>query len=152
MVGILAAAAALLSRSDVEGADAAAVARWWELRDDPGRAAALYRNALGSLEEGETWSWAARRYARLLKRGGARRDAVAYWRRLWRAGDRQAGIEIAKYLEHEARDLAAAAAVTRGVLASAPEAERPEVERRLARLWRKLERHKAAPTEGLSRL
>ena len=54
-------------------------------------------------------------------------------------GNRGAGIELAKYLEHEARDLPAAKEVTRAVLASCPKAERLEVEHRLARIRRKLQ-------------
>jgi len=139
LVGVLESVAALLSRADLEAPDAAAVARWWELENEPGRATALYRSALPGLEEGEDWSWAAGRYAMLLKRAGARKEAVAVWRRLWSEGDRGAGIEIAKYLEHEARDLPAAKEVTRTVLASSPKAERLEVEHRLARIRRKLQ-------------
>jgi uncharacterized protein YprB with RNaseH-like and TPR domain len=139
LVGVLASVAALLSQEALEASDAAAVARWWELENEPDRARALYQSALPGLEGGEDWPWAAGRYAMLLKRGGARKEAAPLWHRLWSQGDRGAGIEIAKYLEHEARDLSAAKEVTRTILASCPKTERKKVKHRLERLRRKLQ-------------
>jgi len=138
LVGVLTSVAALLSRDNLNASDAAAVARWCEFEEEPERAAALYRSALPGLEGEEDWSWAAGRYTRILKRAGVRKEAVPLWHRLWSQGDRGAGIEIAKYLEHEARDLPAAEEVTRTILASCSDTERLEVEHRLARIRRKL--------------
>jgi len=140
MTGILARLAHLLASEDLAPEDAAGVARWCEARGDLERARRLYQDAMPHLDGGPQWSWAAPRYAMLLKRGGARAQAVEIWRRLWAAGDLGAAVEIAKYLEHEARDLAAAEDVARAALERAEEHDRPDVEHRLARIRRKLRR------------
>jgi uncharacterized protein YprB with RNaseH-like and TPR domain len=137
MAGILAAVSALFAAEELEPADAAAVARWWECERQPDRAAALYARALPGLAGERDWSWAAARYALLLKRAGRRREAADLWRELWAGGDRAAAVEIAKYLEHQARDLAAAEEVAAALLAGTPAAERAEVRRRLERIRRK---------------
>ncbi|HVR74006.1 MAG TPA: ribonuclease H-like domain-containing protein, partial [Planctomycetota bacterium] len=138
LVSILSFAADLFSRPDLDPADLILLARWWEHRDEPVRAEAIYESAVPRLEEGPDWQWAARRYAILLKRSGSRGNAVGLWRRLWARGDIEAGIEVAKYLEHEARDLPAAEEVTSAVLGGAPGPRRAELEHRLSRIRRKL--------------
>jgi hypothetical protein len=141
LTGVLARLAALFSRDDLDAEDAAAVARWWEYAGEPGRAAPLYRAALPWLEGSDDWAWAASRHAMLCKRSGAREESVALWQRLWANGDAPAGVELAKHLEHRARDLAGALAMTRALLAAAPQPrEREALERREARLERKLAR------------
>ena len=55
--------------------------------------------------------WAARRHAHLLKRSGKRGKAADIWSRLWAEGDRDAGLELAMYFEHHARDLPSAVPV-----------------------------------------
>ena len=101
-----------------------------------------YRIALEGLEEEALWSCAARRYALLRKRAGARREVIALWQRLWELGDPSAGVEIAKYLEHESRDLCAAERITRALLERSSNLDRPEIEHRLARLCRKIKARK----------
>ncbi|MGQ9591705.1 MAG: ribonuclease H-like domain-containing protein [Planctomycetota bacterium] len=138
MAAILASVLRLLSSEAPSGAEAAWLGRWWELEGRPERAEGLYRTAISSLDAAgpaaAEWAFAARRYAFLRKRAGARREVVELWRRLWAAGDARAGVEIAKYLEHEARDLRAAEEVARRLLEAAPADERPELERRLCRI------------------
>ncbi|MDP9238319.1 MAG: ribonuclease H-like domain-containing protein [Chloroflexota bacterium] len=140
LVGVLAQTAALFSRVDLDPEDAVAVARWWELVGEPGRAAALYRSSLRWLEGGEDWGWAAMRLARLCRRSGEREEAAALWQYLWAQCDRASGVELAKHLEHHARDLGAAAEVTRALLVRAEDAQRIRLVHRLARLERKLQR------------
>ncbi len=137
LVGVLTSLAALLSSDDIDPEDAVAVARWWERAGEPRRAARLYRGSLPWLEGGDDWSWAAGRHAALCKRHGERAEAAGLWDRLWRAGDRSAGLELAMHLEHHARDLAAAEEVTSALLIRAGEAERIALEHRRTRLRRK---------------
>jgi hypothetical protein len=54
--------------------------------------------------------------------------------KLWAAGDRAAALELAKHHEHQARDFAAAASITRAMLDGA--SAQPEVEALEARLSR----------------
>lgn len=140
LVGVLASLARLLSSDDVGPEDAVAVARWWERAGDLHRAAGLYRRALPWLQGEGDWSWAAGRHAALCKRLGERPEAERLWRRLWEQGDRRAGVEMAKHLEHHARDLAAAEEVTSALLIRAHGTERIALEHRQARLRRKLAR------------
>lgn len=137
LTGVLAALAGLLASDRLEPDDAAAAARWWEAAGAPGRAAALYREALPWLEGGPDWAWAASRHAALCKRAGGRDEAAPLWRALWAAGDRAAGLELAKHYEHHARDLAAARAVTAALIAS-PAGDGAALARRMARIERKL--------------
>jgi hypothetical protein len=142
MVGILSSVLRLLNSPSPTGTEAASVGRWWELERRPERAEELYRTAISTLEpvgdDAGAWTHAARRYAILRKRAGARREVVALWERLWAAGDPEAGVEIAKYLEHEARDLSAAESVARALLERARPGERAALEHRLRRIRRKL--------------
>lgn len=140
LVGVLASLARLLSSDDIDPEDAVAVARWWERAGEPQRAAELYRGALPWLEGEGDWSWAAGRHAALCKRLGERPEAERLWRRLWEQDDRPAGVELAKHLEHHARDLIAAEEVTGALLIRADGAERIALEHRQARLRRKLTR------------
>ena len=140
MVGILAFLTDLFSRRDLDPEDAVSVARWWEIEEAPDRAEFFYRQVLERLDDGQVWSWAASRYALLRKRAGARREVVEIWRRLWSSGDLEAGVEIAKYLEHEARDIEAALEIAAALLRDAPQIARPALEHRLRRLRRKIER------------
>jgi hypothetical protein len=137
LVGVLASLASLLSSDNIDPEDAVAVARWWERAGAPHRAAGLYRDALPWLEGGADWPWAATRHAGLCKRAGDRAEAAQLWRRLWEDGDRAAGIELAKHLEHHARDLTAAEEVTSALLTRAGDAERIALAHRLARIARK---------------
>jgi uncharacterized protein YprB with RNaseH-like and TPR domain len=138
LVGVLSGLAALLSADGGHTPDdAVAVARWWERCGRADRALALYRSALGWLSGTDDWSWAAARHAGLCKRSGERDEAAALWRRLWAQGDRDAGLELAKHLEHHARDLAAAEEVASALMVRAGAAERIALEHRIARLRRK---------------
>ena len=147
LVGVLASLASLLSSGDIDPADAVAVARWWERAGEPHRAAGLYRGALPWLEGGDDWAWAAGRHASLCRRLGERGEAERLWRRLWEQGDRPAGVELAKHLEHHVRDLAAAGEVTDALLVRAEGAERIALEHRLARLRRKRTRQASTAPE-----
>jgi uncharacterized protein YprB with RNaseH-like and TPR domain len=76
-------------------------------------------------------------------RGDEARAAVLWWK-LWDAGDRAAGLELAKHLEHHARDHEAAQAVAGALRALASPAEAPLLDHRLARLEAKLRRASTA--------
>jgi len=65
---------------------------------------------------------------------------VELWSRLWAEGNRAAGLELAKHLEHNERDISAAEEITRSLLASAGGDEKSSIEHRLERLRRKLEK------------
>jgi hypothetical protein len=140
LAGVLAAVAALLSSDDLDPDDAIAAARFWEAEREHQRASALYRTALPWLEGGGDWAWAAARHARLCKRAGHRHEAAPLWERLWTAGDRTAGLELAKHYEHHARDLPAAEVVTLALLELAEAAEVEALGQRLGRIRRKLQR------------
>jgi uncharacterized protein YprB with RNaseH-like and TPR domain len=154
LAGVLAAVAGLFAREDLDPEDAIAIARWWELEGEPERAEPLYRSALPRLDaerDAAAWTRAASRYAMILKRGGTRCEAVPFWSRLWAQGDLDAGLELAKHLEHESRDLAAAEAVARRLLERWPQADpagRREVEHRLGRVRRKRERSNAGSAQA----
>jgi len=138
LAGVLAAAADLLAHDDHDPDDAAAAARWWERAGDAGRAMKLYDSALPWLEGGEDWSWAAERHALLCKRAGDRERAAAIWWKLWAEGSFAAGLELAKHLEHYARDLLAAQQIT-GELLLCPGTDVPALRHRLDRIERRLQ-------------
>jgi uncharacterized protein YprB with RNaseH-like and TPR domain len=138
LAGVLAAIAALVSDPAPGPDDAIAVARWWERAGDDIRAMALYRGALPWLEGEDDWGWAATRHARLCRRAGKRAEAAALWQALWRGGDAAAGLELAKHLEHHARDLPAAEELTRALLVRCPGPGRIALAHRLRRIERKL--------------
>jgi hypothetical protein len=137
LVALLAHVAALLTCPDPDPPDALALGRWWELEGDTERAEAYYRRAFNGLAPGREWQVAAGRYARIRKRAGARAEVLDLWQTLWDRGDEAAGVEIAKYLEHEARDLAAAEKVTLRLLRRSTGTDRTALEHRLARLRRR---------------
>ena len=146
--------AALLARvvrvfetDDLDPRDTAALARWWEHAAENERAQTLYRRALPELANDREWDWAAFRHALLCKRGGKREEAAKIWDRLWRRGDRRAGLELAKHLEHHRRDLQAAMRVTRELLEEAESRDEDALTHRMRRLERKHDRRSAT---GLS--
>ena len=134
LVGLLDRAAGLFERDDIDGSDAAAVGRWWELSDEPEQAAGFYRKALSLLEGSDDWSGVAARHALLCKRRGERSEALEIWRRLWTAGSRAAGLELAKHYEHRERDFDAALAITGALLEAAVDDEREDLLHRRKRL------------------
>lgn len=141
LVGVLAAIARLIAGgSELDPEDAVAVARFWEAAGEPSRAMPLYRQALPWLEGGDDWGWSAARHAALCKRDGERGEAVPLWEALWIAGDRPAGLELAKHREHHARDFEAAEAVTLALVDGCAPHEVEALERRLARIRRKAAR------------
>lgn len=135
---------ARLFRSAEEGRvaaeDAAYLGRWWELEGETARARALYGHAVSGLEAGPAWTAAASRLASLLKRGGARAEALGLWERLFDQGDVEAGLELTKHLEHHERDLARAEQVTQALLERAPRIAHGALSHRLERIRRKLAR------------
>jgi uncharacterized protein YprB with RNaseH-like and TPR domain len=135
LVAILSSLSGLLSREDHDPDDAIAVARWYERIGDRSRALRMYDFALPWLEGGDDWTWVARRSAMLQKKAGAREDAVLLWTRLWHQGDVSAGLELAKYLEHSARNLDDAERVVRELIAQA--GSEVGLLHRLARIQRK---------------
>jgi uncharacterized protein YprB with RNaseH-like and TPR domain len=149
LVGVLYSCARLLSSDDLDPDDAIAAARWWERTGDQLRAARLYGRALPWLEGGEDWAWVATRHARLCKRANLREEAVPLWSKLWDHRDRDAGLELAKHHEHRAKNHALALGITLELLQDASPPERNALERRAARLRRKLER-RSGTANGVS--
>lgn len=137
---LLAHIARLFDQRSLDPRDAAALAHWWEHANDTDRARRLYDAALPSLEGGRDWGWAAQRQALLLKRASERGKAAELWERLWDQGNRRAGLELAMYLEHHARDLGGAEIVTRDLLGGAAGPERAALLHRLRRLEEKQKR------------
>lgn len=142
LVGVLARLSRLLAGEGLDPDDGAAVARWWEAHGDESRAAWLYREALPWLEGGDDWPWAAARHARLCRRAGERAEAALLWWKLWEAGDHAAGLDLAKHLEHHARDYDAALAVARELRRRDASAA---LAHRIARLEARVRRRPAAP-------
>jgi uncharacterized protein YprB with RNaseH-like and TPR domain len=155
LVAVLAEVGRLVNGEALDPEDAAASARWWEAAGDCARARALYEPALPWLVGTDDWAWAAYRHARLCKRAGLRAQAEALWRELWAGGDRRAALELAKHLEHRARDFAGAERIALALLAGAPAAEEALLRHRLERLRRKAARacswHVASPSRGTAR-
>ncbi|MDE3095297.1 MAG: ribonuclease H-like domain-containing protein [Chloroflexota bacterium] len=137
LVGVLVHLGRLFSDDQPAPDDAVALARWWELAGAPGRALALYRQALPWIEGSDDWSWAAHRHAHLSRRAGSHDEAAALWRALWQQGDAAAGLALAKHLEHRVRDYPAAEQVVAALRTASPDAARPELQARLARIRRK---------------
>jgi uncharacterized protein YprB with RNaseH-like and TPR domain len=140
LVGVLARVSALFTARELPPEDAAALGRWWERTGDERRALELYREALPWLEGGEDWAWAASRTAMLLRRAGERADAGALWGRIWKiAGSDAAGLEFAKYLEHDERLFEAAREIVRALHARCGDGTKREaLQHRLNRLSKKL--------------
>ncbi|MCH2374568.1 MAG: ribonuclease H-like domain-containing protein [Planctomycetes bacterium] len=137
-LGVLTHLAELFADTEPSPDDAVALARWWEMSGSVERARQLYADALPSLEGQEAWRWAAARHAGLCKRAGERGEAARLWGRLWAAGDRHAGLELAKHFEHWKRDLPQAEEVTQRLLDDSPETDTAALQHRLLRIQRKL--------------
>ncbi len=91
-----------------------------------------------SLPVGSQVSW-LRHFARFLKRRGRSGEALALWQRLADADDVEGLIEVAKHYEWRTRDLEQALVYARRALrANTSPMLRGDIERRVARLERKL--------------
>jgi len=135
--------------SAVHGVDLVAMGKLFEDLRYPETAARLYARGLaGELPEDIHWE-AVRRLSIVHKRRGDLLAAVDLWRQA--AGGRQmyAHVELAKYYEHRARDFSEAANWTQAAIAlvdasstlgHAHQCSLAELEHRLARLRRKLDR------------
>lgn len=156
LTGLLAAISSLFERASINASqldpqDALALAHWHELDGKLNLAEALYRSALPRLDavtQGRHWTPAAARFARLLKQGGLRDEAMPWWQRLLQQGNLEAGIEIAKHLEHQVRDLDAAIDLACQLRKRWPDSDgigRSRLEHRLARLERKRSAAVATP-------
>ncbi len=125
-------------------------ARWHERRD-PARSAGFYEAALRVRLPARLRSRAAWRLGRLWRRAGRPAEALALWQAV--AGEDPAAplallVDLAKLLEHHARDYTAALRATRAALArveaEAPREMRALVCEALAHRARRLERRAAA--------
>lgn len=128
--------------------EAEALAVLHQQRQDYSRALDYFRAASQLADDGELEARILKQGAFLLKRLDQHSNAAVLWRRALQASaeDLVAAEELAKYLEHRAKDLAAAQQVTRRALAVAwqnrsPKA--PALEHRLRRLERKLQKQEA---------
>jgi uncharacterized protein YprB with RNaseH-like and TPR domain len=138
LVGILTSLAELLASDNLNPDDAVAVARWCERASDRDRAMRLYTDALPWLEGCGEWDWAAWRHSLLMRRSGKQSEAATLWKRLWSAGHKPAGLELAKYFEHCAQELRMANDVVESLLRDATEYEHDRLSHRLLRIQRKL--------------
>ena len=68
----------------------------YQLERRADRAESYYKRALDGLSPGKDWHRAARRYALIRKRAGARAEVIGLWEKLGARGDRTAAVEIAK--------------------------------------------------------
>jgi len=140
-----------LSGAVVHGLDLVAMGRMFENLGRLEKAARLYERGLShELPEEVYWN-TVRRLSFAQKRRGNLSSAVALWRQAARNGQIYAHVELAKFYEHKQRDYAEAAQWTQAALAlvNAPGFPRhecsrwlAELEHRLARLHRKLDRNR----------
>ncbi|GAP63097.1 hypothetical protein ARMA_1520 [Ardenticatena maritima] len=128
------------------GADLFGVARLLEEGGHWDEAEAVYRRALQSQLPHALRREALKRLSLLFKRRQRWEEAAALWRAMLAQGDLFPYEELAKYLEHHARNLPAALAVVQRAFHDAREgclrlnrAEREALLHRLARLQRKME-------------
>jgi hypothetical protein len=153
LAALAARAAALLDGPDVrhDPREWLGAARWLERRD-PGRSVRFYEAALAARLPAGTRAQAAWRLGTLWRRAGRPADALALWADLVAQGDTSPLgllVDLAKLYEHQARDAAAALAVTRRALARAEAdglgAWRPDVVDALRHRARRLERRLTRP-------
>jgi len=140
-----------LSGAVVHGLDLVAMGRMFENLGRLEKAARLYERGLShELPEEVYWN-TVRRLSFAQKRRGNLSSAVALWRQAARNGQIYAHVELAKFYEHKQRDYAEAAQWTQVAIALVnapgfPRHERSrwlaELEHRLARLHRKLDRNR----------
>jgi uncharacterized protein YprB with RNaseH-like and TPR domain len=138
-----------LRETVVHGLDLVAMGKLFEDLRRLETAARLYEHGLAGDLPGETYWEAARRLSFLHKRRGDLLAAVALWRQAAGDGQVYAHVELAKYYEHRARDYDEAAGWTQAAMALVEAPAFPggarqrwlaELEHRLARLRRKLDR------------
>ena len=140
-----------LSGAVVHGLDLVAMGRMFENLGRLEKAARLYERGLShELPEEVYWN-TVRRLSFAQKRRGNLSSAVALWREAAHSGHIYAHVELAKFYEHKQRDYAEAAQWTQVAIALVnapgfPRHERSrwlaELEHRLVRLHRKLDRNR----------
>jgi uncharacterized protein YprB with RNaseH-like and TPR domain len=144
----------------VYGLDLVAMGRMFENLGRLEKAAQLYEHGLArDLSEEIHWD-TVRRLSFAQKRRDNLPAAAALWREAARSGQIYAHVELAKFYEHRQRDYSEAAQWTQAALAlvNAPGFPRHErrrwladLEHRLARLQRKLDRHRCDHSDDESR-
>jgi uncharacterized protein YprB with RNaseH-like and TPR domain len=144
----------------VYGLDLVAMGRMFENLGRLEKAAQLYERGLArDLSEEIHWD-TVRRLSFAQKRRDNLPAAAALWREAARSGQIYAHVELAKFYEHRQRDYSQAAQWTQAALAlvNAPGFPRHErrrwladLEHRLARLQRKLDRHRCDHSDDESR-
>ncbi len=149
-----------LGRTAVHGLDLVAIGKLHEALGNLERAAQLYQHGLTrDLPEEAYWD-AVRRLSFAQKRRGNLAAACASWREAAGSGQIYAHVELAKFYEHRQRDYAEAAQWTQAaiILVNAPDFPRHErrrwladLEHRLARLQRKLDRNRCDHSDDESR-
>ena len=125
------------------------IAVYYERHGDVERAEASYRAVLNDGASELHYGIALRRLARCLKRQNRRADALSFWQQLADQGDYGALIEVAKHHEWQDGDLQAALSLCRRALDRCDQpAVRADIERRAARLERKLNRAQTADSKS----
>jgi len=127
-----------------------------KLFEDLGRveeAARLFEHGLESPMGEADFHVAVKRLSILQKRRGDYAEAIRLWQNAAKAGHIYAHVELAKYYEHKTRDMKAALKWTKSARRMAERADLPayarkhwleEIDRRLARLERKINGHVSA--------
>jgi uncharacterized protein YprB with RNaseH-like and TPR domain len=149
-----------LGGAAVHGLDLVAIGKLHEALGNLERAAQLYQHGLTrNLPEEAHWD-AVRRLSFAQKRCGNLGAACASWREAAGSGQIYAHVELAKFYEHQQRDYAEAAQWTQMAIAlvNAPDFPRHErnrwradLEHRLARLQRKLDKNRCNHSDDESR-
>ncbi len=105
--------------AELNGAEFYGLGRWYASEGRPADTERAYRASIASNPAPDLRAKALHSLAHLLKRAGRRAEAFAYWQQLAleATDDVLAHVELAKYFEWHARDLALAAAWTRAAIA-----------------------------------
>lgn len=129
------------------GEDLVSLARFFESMDDLPQAETLYQNALKSKLPDDLYWDTVERFSFFLKRKGDWEGAIRLWQMAAEKNHLYAFVELAKYFEHQTRDILEAEQLTQKAIAALEKQIFPvyvyhqwreELEHRLNRLQRKI--------------
>ncbi len=112
-----------LGIEELPGLDLVALARLFEELEHYEDAVALYERGLGSQIPEEHFWKTVMRYALLYKRRGEWEKAVALWEKAAEHGEVVACIELAKYYEHQLKDIPSALNISKNALSIVGDAD-----------------------------